>query len=226
MRGSRFATRARARVSSSTSHTTTRLVLLAVAVAVVASIVVPAFASAESGAADTSRPPHTDAPARASTTDRDTTARVAAYVAAVQAAQLRTRVAGYVAAKQREAIASYVDATQRAAAARAAARHRRSNAVRSTSGTPRGANASSPGGFLACVRRHESGGNYAALNGRSGTAGAYQFMPGTWNNTARSAGRPDLVGVNPAAANAADQDALAQHLYATQGAAPWTGTGC
>lgn len=81
------------------------------------------------------------------------------------------------------------------------------------------------GGFLNCVKGRESRGQYSAVNGGSGAAGAYQFMPGTWNNTARHAGRPDLVGRNPASASAADQDAMAAHLYSWQGAGPWGG-GC
>ena len=85
---------------------------------------------------------------------------------------------------------------------------------------------SNPGGFLSCVRQRESGGNYGIYNsGGSGAAGAYQFMPGTWNGVASSSGRPDLVGVDPAQAAPADQDAMAQALYAQQGAAPWGG-GC
>ncbi len=83
-----------------------------------------------------------------------------------------------------------------------------------------------PGDFLSCVRQRESGGNYGIYNsGGSGAAGAYQFMPGTWNGIASSSGRPDLVGVDPAQAAPADQDAIAQALYAQQGAAPWGG-GC
>ena len=75
-------------------------------------------------------------------------------------------------------------------------------------------------------RNRESGGNYGIYNsGGSGAAGAYQFMPGTWNSTAASSGRGDLVGVDPAQASPADQDAMAQALYAQQGAAPWGG-GC
>jgi hypothetical protein len=86
---------------------------------------------------------------------------------------------------------------------------------------------SNPGGFLSCVRQRESGGNYGVYNsGGSGAAGAYQFMPGTWNGIAASSGRSDLVGVDPAQAAPADQDAMAQALYAQQGSAPWGGDGC
>ncbi len=85
---------------------------------------------------------------------------------------------------------------------------------------------SDPGDFLSCVRNRESGGNYGVYNaGGSGAAGAYQFLPGTWNSTAASVGRGDLVGVDPAQAAPADQDAMAQALYAQQGAGPWGG-GC
>jgi hypothetical protein len=151
--------------------------------------------------------------------DAATAARVAAYVAAVQ----RNAIATYVAAAQRNAIGAYVAAAQRAAAAQhATPRHTSSHTAAPVHAT----NGSTPGGFLACVRQRESRGDYGAVNRRSGTAGAYQFMPGTWNSTASSAGRPDLVGVNPAAASPADQDAMAQHLYASSGASPWTGNGC
>jgi len=84
---------------------------------------------------------------------------------------------------------------------------------------------SNPGDFLACVRNRESGGNYGTYNGGgSGAAGAYQFLPGTWNSIAESSGRSDLVGVDPAQATPADQDAMAQALYAQQGSAPWGGS--
>jgi hypothetical protein len=81
------------------------------------------------------------------------------------------------------------------------------------------------GDFLSCVRARESGGDYTVHNsGGSGASGAYQFMPGTWNSIAGSSGRGDLVGVDPAAASAADQDAMAQALYAQQGSSPWGGS--
>ena len=97
--------------------------------------------------------------------------------------------------------------------------------------SPRGVSSSvfsgsNPGDFLSCVRNRESGGNYGIYNsGGSGAAGAYQFMPGTWNSIAASAGRGDLVGTDPAQAAPADQDAMAQALYAQQGSGPWGG-GC
>ena len=83
---------------------------------------------------------------------------------------------------------------------------------------------SNPGDFLSCVRNRESGGNYGVYNqGGSGAAGAYQFLPGTWNSTAASVGRGDLVGVDPAQASPGDQDAMAQALYSQQGSSPWGG---
>jgi hypothetical protein len=82
------------------------------------------------------------------------------------------------------------------------------------------------GDFFACVRHHESRGNYGVVNRSSGAAGAYQFMPTTWNNAAREAGRGDLVGVSPAAASPTDQDFVAHYVYSTQGARPWNGSGC
>jgi hypothetical protein len=82
-----------------------------------------------------------------------------------------------------------------------------------------------PGGALACIRAHESdtAGGYAAVSGDGTYRGAYQFLPSTWNATAAEAGRPDLVGVDPASASPADQDAIASYLYAQAGSQPWGG---
>jgi muramidase (phage lysozyme) len=121
----------------------------------------------------------------------------------------------YLRALDMQAVVDYIASLQAAEAA--AAPHRVSSAV---------SYSSNPGDFLSCVRNRESGGNYGVYNsGGSGAAGAYQFMPGTWNSIASSSGRSDLVGLDPAQAAPADQDAMAQALYAQQGAAPWGG-GC
>jgi hypothetical protein len=79
--------------------------------------------------------------------------------------------------------------------------------------------------FLVCTRHHESdtSGGYHAVSGTGVYRGAYQFNRSTWDNTARRAGRFDLVGVDPAAAAPADQDFLAYQLHSWAGAAPWGG---
>lgn len=97
-------------------------------------------------------------------------------------------------------------------------------AARARANAARPARSSNGGNVLDCIKHRESRGQYDVVNSSSGAAGAYQFMPGTWDNNARSAGRTDLVGVNPANASAADQDQMAQHLLATQGLRPWGGS--
>ena len=84
--------------------------------------------------------------------------------------------------------------------------------------------------FLVCTRSHESShtppaydDGYDAINPSGTYRGAYQFSRSTWNATAEHAGRPDLVGVDPAAASVIDQDTMAMHLYEWQGADPWLG---
>jgi hypothetical protein len=62
----------------------------------------------------------------------------------------------------------------------------------------------------ACIRQHESGGNYGAAGG-----GAYQFQDGTWTGVT---GLPGPAQSYPAAT----QDAAALRLYAQRGWAPWT----
>jgi hypothetical protein len=81
------------------------------------------------------------------------------------------------------------------------------------------------GGALACIRAHESdtAGGYGAVSPGGTYRGAYQFLQSTWNSTAASAGRPDLIGVDPASASPADQDALASYLYGQAGSQPWGG---
>jgi hypothetical protein len=79
--------------------------------------------------------------------------------------------------------------------------------------------------FLVCTRAHESdnSGGYQAISAGGTYRGAYQFDRSTWNSAAMLAGRPDLVGVDPAAAAPADQDLLALALYHARGTQPWGG---
>lgn len=79
--------------------------------------------------------------------------------------------------------------------------------------------------FLKCTRAHESdqAGGYRAVSSDGVYRGAYQFLRSTWNNAARAAGRPDLVGVDPAVAAPADQDQVALYLFQHAGPAPWGG---
>jgi hypothetical protein len=79
--------------------------------------------------------------------------------------------------------------------------------------------------FLTCTRAHESdtAGGYRAVSPDGVYRGAYQFLRSTWNNVARAAGRPDLVGVDPAVAAPADQDQLALFLFQHGGPGPWGG---
>jgi muramidase (phage lysozyme) len=62
----------------------------------------------------------------------------------------------------------------------------------------------------ACIRQHESGGNYA-----EGGGGAYQFEFGTWEG---------LTGLSTPAQDSPPsvQDAAALRLYAERGWEPWT----
>ena len=62
----------------------------------------------------------------------------------------------------------------------------------------------------ACIRQHESGGNYSAGNG-----GAYQFEFGTWNSLT---GLPSPAQDYPASV----QDAAALKLYSERGWEPWS----
>ncbi|WAG30912.1 transglycosylase family protein [Staphylococcus chromogenes] len=73
---------------------------------------------------------------------------------------------------------------------------------------------------LQLIKQRESGGDYSAVNPSSGAAGAYQFLPSTWDAVAQQVD-PSYVGVNPAKAPAAVQDKFAQHLYNTGGAGHW-----
>ncbi len=68
------------------------------------------------------------------------------------------------------------------------------------------------------IKQDESGGSYTEVNPSSGAGGAYQFLPSTW----RSNGGQGL----PENASPAEQDRIAQKVYAEQGTAPWRASGC
>jgi hypothetical protein len=70
------------------------------------------------------------------------------------------------------------------------------------------------------LRQCESNGNYSITSRTGKYRGAYQFDRSTWNSVAERFA-PDLVGVDPAAASPADQDAMALALYSERGARPW-----
>ena len=142
------------------------------------------------------------------------TAAHAAIDPALKAHNDTVQIARFVAAVNTLNAQRMLDAAAAVERARAATR----TATRSTS-------SGYSGNILECIKHRESRGQYGVVNSSSGAAGAYQFMPRTWDNTARSAGRTDLVGVNPADASPADQDAMAHHLMSTQGLGPWGG-GC
>ena len=81
-----------------------------------------------------------------------------------------------------------------------------------------------PGGFLACVRRHESGGNYRAENPVSTASGAYQFLDSTWQTMSARAGHRGWG--HAASAPPAVQDAVAQYTVNSGWSSAWNGTGC
>jgi hypothetical protein len=72
----------------------------------------------------------------------------------------------------------------------------------------------------AALRDCESNGDYTITNPSGRYRGAYQFDRSTWNSIAERHA-PRLVGVDPAAALPADQDAMALALYSERGARPW-----
>jgi hypothetical protein len=74
---------------------------------------------------------------------------------------------------------------------------------------------SSSGGVWACIRSHESSGNYASNSG-NGYYGAYQFSLSTW----RSVGGTG----SPSQASPAEQDLRAQMLQARSGWSQWPQT--
>ena len=200
-----------------------RILLIAVPLVIVA--IAASVAVASPSDAEHSRGPrldklHAERPIAASPSNATLTVTDAGFEKAaneVQAFLRDQQVNDYLRFLGAQVVGEYLASLQAAEAAQSTGARQVSSAVYSST---------YPGDFLSCVRNRESGGNYGIYNsGGSGAAGAYQFLPGTWNSIAASSGRGDLVGVDPAQASPADQDAMAQALYAQQGAAPWGG-GC
>ena len=81
-----------------------------------------------------------------------------------------------------------------------------------------------PSGFLACVMRHESGGNYQAENPVSTASGAYQFLDSTWRTMSARAGHSGYS--HAASAPPAVQDAVAIYTVNSGWSSAWNGTGC
>lgn len=133
---------------------------------------------------------------------------VSAWAAHVRLAQFTSIVAAHRewAAEVERAEAARA-AAERAAAERAAAQRRASNRGSGSAG-------------MAALRNCESGGNYGAVSSSGTYRGAYQFSRATWNSVAAGS-FPHLVGVDPAAASPADQDAMANALRARAGSSPW-----
>jgi hypothetical protein len=81
-----------------------------------------------------------------------------------------------------------------------------------------------PGGFLACVRRHESGGDYTAKNPNSTASGAYQYLDSTWRTMSARAGHRGWSSARYAPPHI--QDAVAIYTVNSGWRSAWNGTGC
>jgi hypothetical protein len=140
------------------------------------------------------------------------------YANAVEAGEIHTYLSEIVYIKT---VAAQRQQQAAALAAAAAARAAPVQAVAAPAPAPAPAPVPAPAGGnadatstntadWACIRQHESGGNYAVGNG-----GAYQFELGTWTSLT---GLPSPAEDYPAAV----QDAAALKLYSQRGWEPWT----
>jgi hypothetical protein len=73
--------------------------------------------------------------------------------------------------------------------------------------------ASSSGSLPACTWQPESGGNWSAVNSSSGAGGYYQILPSTWAAYGGTG--------SPQSASPAEQTAIAQRIWASQGSSAW-----
>jgi hypothetical protein len=147
-------------------------------------------------------------------------ATMVTYANAVVAGQEKTYLTEIaylkaVAVQKQQQAQAQAEAQAQAAQAAAAASAARAQAVAVAAPAPAASGAGSDATSTntadwACIRQHESGGNYAVGNG-----GAYQFQFGTW---AALTGLPSPAQDYPAAV----QDAAALKLYSQRGWTPWT----
>jgi hypothetical protein len=210
-------------------RSTSRRVVATTAALVVAAVAVPAVGATT--LMDQNPEPATEARAeRAAARAESERLRVAAelrraeHERAEKERVARERAAREHAAKEQQrrdqflfAVAAH-QAAQRAELERIAAERAAEAERRAAARASRRGGGGAPG--LAGLRNCESGGNYGAVNPSGTYRGAYQFSRSTWNSVA-SKSFPHLVGVDPAAAAPADQDAMAQALYASSGSSPW-----
>ena len=182
---------------------------MAVAVTLIPSLIFTLFSSssaASAGARRTAASRTEHLAPKPSAAQARQQAQVVAYANAVNAAQ---------AAKYIQTVAylqnlAFFIAVAQQLAAKAAAQHAAvaSLPVPSPGGGSDATSTNTP--HWACIRAHESGGNYAVGNG-----GAYQFEFGTWHGLT---GLPSPAQDYPPSV----QDAAALKLYAQRGWEPWT----
>jgi len=171
------------------------------------------------GHSDTGRPAAAPATPNASVTSALAQQYVeAATVSTFATAVLENQFADAV--RQNE----FLDAANRLVQERAASAPSLARSTRAASGGGGGCNGD-VACFLACTRAHESdtAGGYSAVSGGGRYRGAYQFDQQTWDSNAAAAGRPDLVGQDPAAVDPAAQDQVAASTYTLRGSQPWGG---
>jgi hypothetical protein len=154
--------------------------------------------------------------------DAQNASKEVAYANAVEAGQVKTYLTEIAYLKAVAAQQQQLAAAQAAAAAAARAHPAPApTPAPAPASAPAPAPAPAPAGGAsdatstntadwACIRQHESGGNYSVGNG-----GAYQFQFGTWSG---------LTGLPSPAEDysPAVQDAGALKLYAERGWQPWT----
>jgi internal virion protein len=66
---------------------------------------------------------------------------------------------------------------------------------------------------MCAVFGQESNRNYSAYNGDSSAGGAYQFMPGTWDEWAKASGYGEWAGVHPSSVPPEVQDAVMYYKF-------------